>query len=199
VDNPVCGDEKRYKYHPMDRHASPCRADGGSGGMFSNSKEMNPVMFNWNKVFIGYCDGSSFSSKNPSVVVPSRQDGRVSYGGHFILDAIYDMLLNQHGLISGSDVVIAGSSAGGLSVVIHIDYLHHKITSRSKVSPKPVIVGVVDGGYFMDYPSLSGESKISGMYKDITATQNVTLNKACQVKHIANKEGKVHGLLPRAL
>ena len=76
-----------------------------------------------------------------------------------------------------SEVVISGSSAGGLAVLNHIDYLKHKIHTRSRT--KPVVVGIVDGGYFMDIPSISGESLINQVYKNIFLQQNVTVNHKC--------------------
>ena len=32
-----------------------CYADGGDSGMLSNSSDVNPLLYNWNKVFIGEC------------------------------------------------------------------------------------------------------------------------------------------------
>ena len=35
--------------------------DGGDNGMISDDATINPDMYNWNKVFINYCDGGSYS------------------------------------------------------------------------------------------------------------------------------------------
>lgn len=35
--------------------APVCYADGGFNGMISNSSNINPTLYNWNKVFINYC------------------------------------------------------------------------------------------------------------------------------------------------
>ena len=32
------------------------------GGIFSDNKTVNGEFYNWNVVYLGYCDGSSFSS-----------------------------------------------------------------------------------------------------------------------------------------
>ena len=140
-------------------------------------------------VILGYCDGSSFSSRKlEAVPVTSGADEKgeggvvhegqfVHYKGHYILDAVYDMFLVRHDMAQASEVVISGSSAGGLAVLNHIDYLKHKIHTRSRT--KPVVVGIVDGGYFMDVPSISGENMINQVYKNIFLQQNVTVNHKC--------------------
>ena len=148
-------------------------------------------MYNWNKIFVGYCDGGSFSGRSMDPVqVPGHGEGvMVHYGGSFILDAVYDMFLEQHKMKKASEVVISGSSAGGLAVMLHIDYLHHKISTRATNSP--LIIGLVDGGYFMDVPSLNGEQTFNQIYKDIYATQNVSINQKCVKEYAKDQEGYI--------
>lgn len=40
---------KKNNDHIHDK-SHPCFTDGGSKGMFSSSKDVNPIMYNWNKV-----------------------------------------------------------------------------------------------------------------------------------------------------
>lgn len=68
-------------------------------GMFSFSKDINPRMYNWNKIFIGYCDGSSFSGRREQPI-KFKSSGKVTnlyFKGHYVMDAVYDMFLNEHG------------------------------------------------------------------------------------------------------
>lgn len=113
-------------------------------------------MYNWNKIFIGYCDGGSFSGrkKDPYVFSKNGVKRNLYFKGHFILNAVYDMFLSDHNMNRASDVVISGSSAGGLAVILNLDFLANKIKARSSASP--VVVGVSDGGFFMDLPSIKG-------------------------------------------
>ena len=150
--------------------------------MFSFSSEINPVMYNWNKVYVGYCDGSSFSSRRPDsvpVVIGGKTipGASLHFKGNYILEAIYDMLLVQNNMNTASEVVISGSSAGGLSVILHIDALRHKIHTRSKT--KPFVTGVIDGGYFLDVPSIHGENRMHELYQNMYLNQNLTLNPFC--------------------
>ena len=188
IERPVC-DKEKYKYHPADRRAQPCHADGGSQGLFSFDQGVNPEMYNWNKIYVGYCDGSSFSSRKLKPVQVSTgadENGEngdamvgkfVYFQGHYILDAVYDMFLVQHGMMHAQEVVISGSSAGGLAVINHLDYLNNKITKRAQTDP--IVVGIVDGGYFMDVPSMGGTNLLSQVYKNIYLQQDVVVNHKC--------------------
>jgi O-palmitoleoyl-L-serine hydrolase len=166
----------------------------------SASPEINPLMYNWNKIFVGYCDGSSFSSENPFPVPVLGKDGDhlieneqhyIYYGGHFILDAVYEMFHRVHRMSTASDVVITGSSAGGLSVIMHIDYLRHKILTKNRAPKKPVVVGVIDGGFFMDVLSIKGQNLMRDVVKGIVAVQNITTNQKCWKNHHVDSTGAI--------
>jgi hypothetical protein len=51
-------------------------ADGGTAGMFNSDPAINPYFYNWNKVFIGYCDGASFAG---TVTAPVQVQGTPIY------------------------------------------------------------------------------------------------------------------------
>lgn len=48
----------------------------------------------------------------------------------------------------------SGSSAGGVSVFVNIDFLSKMIKMVAKTSP--TVVGIVDGSYFMDLKDFNG-------------------------------------------
>ena len=94
----------------------PCHADGGMHGLLSPDPAANPMTYNWNKVFIGYCDGASMGGNvDKPVPVPDSKDV-VFFRGRAILDAAYDKLLDKLDLNHATDVLVSGSSAGGLTV-----------------------------------------------------------------------------------
>lgn len=59
-------------------------------------------------------------------------------------------LLNNEGMNSAAEIVIAGCSAGGLGVYLGIDQIANIIHN---VSSKIIVRGLVDSGYFMEYSS----------------------------------------------
>ena len=111
-------------------------------------------------------------------------DGKRHYlhfKGRYILEAIYDIILRDYGMKKASEVVIrffsssirryakyifirlnmllpiinfSGSSAGGVSVFVNIDFLSKMIKMVAKTSP--TVVGIVDGSYFMDLKDFNG-------------------------------------------
>lgn len=76
------------------------------------------------------------------------------------------------------EIVISGSSAGGLAVFLNLDYLVKKIRDAIE-GDKPSIVGIADGGYFMDYPAIDGEMKLQPYYKEMYEVQNVSVDQGC--------------------
>jgi hypothetical protein len=44
------------------------------GGYFSSDPKVNALMWNWNKIFLIYCDGASFAGDNATVAVVKACD-----------------------------------------------------------------------------------------------------------------------------
>ena len=104
----------------------------------SSDESINPKMYNWNKIFVAYCDGASFSGSNTRAVTVPSFNGEVYFSGRFILTALYETLLSKFHMDEASDVIVSGSSAGGLTVFLHIDYIAELIKKRSWKYPRIV-------------------------------------------------------------
>ena len=119
-------------YFRLGDEDQPCHYDGGMHGILDTDAEINPMMYNWNKVYVGYCDGASFGGNVPRgsyVVGSDGKQEKIYYRGKIILDSVFDSLLQGRNMKSATDVVISGSSAGGLAVLQHIDYLNDKVNN----------------------------------------------------------------------
>jgi hypothetical protein len=124
------------------------------GSYFLNTSS-NPL-HDWNILFMKYCDGSSFSSMLPLAVPVTTQflnatsgealTAHVYYRGQRIHDALLDTFVRRHGLLEASDVVVAGCSAGGLSVYLHVDEVAARFTGRAGARVR----GLADSGFFVD-------------------------------------------------
>lgn len=114
---------------------------------FQNDERLNPLMHNWNKVYIHYCDGGSFSGNAEFTYKPtnSSTETKLYFKGKNIINAVFEDLKTNQGLYQATDVVISGSSAGGLTTFLHLDYIAEMLNPNSK------IVGLPDGGYFLDF------------------------------------------------
>jgi hypothetical protein len=48
-------------------------------GLLSYAPEENPLMYNWNKVYVGYCDGASFGGDvSDPVSLPDDPEKKVN-------------------------------------------------------------------------------------------------------------------------
>lgn len=94
--------------------------------------------------WLTYCDGSSFTSD----AVGPLQVGNVTIWnrGRANLDAYLELLDRETGFLAGAtEVVVSGTSAGGLATYLHTGY----IKSRLLHTPNRV-VALPDAGFFLD-------------------------------------------------
>lgn len=114
---------------------------------FQDDEKLNPLMHNWNKVYIHYCDGGSFSGNAELTYKPnnSSNETKLYFKGKKILNAVFEDLKANRGLNEATDVVISGGSAGGLATFLHLDHIRQILNPNSKV------VGLPDSGYFIDF------------------------------------------------
>lgn len=144
----------------------PATANLG-GGYFDNNPAVNPMMYNWNMVFMRYCDGGSFSGNNATVT--TYKGKKLYFRGMLILDAMLKDLLENRGLDKATDVVVSGCSAGGLASWLHTDKYRGIINKNAKV------VGLPDSGFFLDYeaPSKKYHSGMIWVFNQMNATAGV--------------------------
>ncbi len=109
---------------------SGCRCDGG--GYFSSSPIRNPLMHDWNQVFVNYLDGGSFSGNQSKPDQNSTGSSKIYYRGRRILDAVLDSLLTTQGMDGATDVVLSGCSAGGQAIFLQADYVASRLPPAAK-------------------------------------------------------------------
>jgi len=114
-----------------------------NSGYFSPDVNENPLMYNWNMVYLKYCDGGSFSGNNESAT--SYNNEKLYFRGFRVLTAMHQDLVASKNLNSASDVVISGCSAGGLATYLHVDWWRSLLPGSTRV------VGMPDSGFFLDF------------------------------------------------
>jgi hypothetical protein len=109
-------------------------------------------MYNWNHVFMRYCDGGSFSGSNATAEV--YKGTTLHWRGRHVREAIASHLFEEQSLAKATDLVVSGCSAGGLATFLHTDQW---CDALHKVNPSAKCVGLPDSGFFLDYqdPSVS--------------------------------------------
>eukprot|EP00931_Biecheleriopsis_adriatica_P065639 TRINITY_DN40131_c0_g1_i1.p1 TRINITY_DN40131_c0_g1~~TRINITY_DN40131_c0_g1_i1.p1 ORF type:complete len:433 (+),score=54.95 TRINITY_DN40131_c0_g1_i1:54-1301(+) len=144
--------------------------DNFGGDYGSGDPAKNPMMHDWNKVKLIYCDGGSFSGRNQS----AAED--LHFKGNFILDAIIDTLKEEYGLGHASDVVVSGGSAGGLATYLHVDQWRDNLPSST------FVVAMPDGGFFLDWAASKPATSLHSYAYELRADfhdANASVNKDC--------------------
>jgi O-palmitoleoyl-L-serine hydrolase len=123
-------------------------------GLLSDSPKSNPDFYNANHVVIPYCSSDLWSGDRES----SPETGGYEFRGRRILQAVVTDLQNKSlsgGISSAQNVLLAGTSAGGTGVMVHLDWLAAKLRGAK-------VRGVNDAGYIPaslpdipGYPSLN--------------------------------------------
>jgi len=117
------------------------------GHPFASSAESeNPLLWNWNHVFVRYCDGAYVSGHRAEPVVLNGTGIQLYYRGQDIFEAVLQDLTSRHHLAEASDVVFSGCSSGGISTFAHLDALAARLPGKARV------VGFADSGFYLDLP-----------------------------------------------
>lgn len=88
------------------------------GGILSPNPYENPYWHNANHVFVPYCSSDSWSGTR---VKPETRDGLRFMGSLIVRQVIADLIPLGLGHSQGADLLMAGSSAGGLGVMLNLD------------------------------------------------------------------------------
>ena len=147
-------------------------------------KEFNPDFYDWNHVFLPYCDGAFFSGdRDEPVIVDSTP---VYYRGHRILVAAFKDLLKTKGLDKATDVLISGDSAGAMATYYHADEIKSMLPSTTRFKMAPF------SGIFLDRPNAEGKVFFRDLFKHVSEMQNCThtLNAKCLEAYPGNESYK---------
>ena len=116
------------------------------GGILSADPEENPYFSDANHVFVPYCTSDSWSG----TASHRNKDGFTFMGRHIIREVIRQLSDYQQ-LQFGTELFLAGSSAGATGVLVNVDYV------ANLMSPHGVRVrGIVDSGWFLDNTAHGG-------------------------------------------
>jgi len=136
-------------------------------GILSNSCNNNYRFCNWNVLYLQYCDGSSFLG---DAVIPVQFKNACLYSrGKRILSAFMDEAIGTYIKVNSTKkVVVIGSSAGGLAVILNAHYIASKIPDGIRVE------FVSDAGVFVDVRCFDDSKIFSRWMKALYTYYNVS-------------------------
>uniref|UniRef100_M1BA61 Pectin acetylesterase n=1 Tax=Solanum tuberosum TaxID=4113 RepID=M1BA61_SOLTU len=134
-------------------------------GILSNLPQFNPDFYNWNRVKVGYCDGSSFTGDVQAVNPITNLHFR---GARVFLAVMEDLLAK--GMKNAENAILSGCSAGGLTSILHCDSFKALLPMGAKVKC------FSDAGYFIDAKDISGAPHIEEYFRDVVSLHGSAKN-----------------------
>lgn len=116
------------------------------GDILSQSPAENPDFYNWHRVHVGYCDGSSYTGDVEGVDRVTND----TYRGARIFDALMEHFQAQ-GMKNAKNAILSGNSAGGLATLIHCDRFRALFPSTTRVKC------LADSSYFINDEKMKGD------------------------------------------
>jgi len=115
-----------------------CGGPGLCRDGFSRHPQRNPLLHDWNHVYVRYCDGGYFTANHSA--------SGLHFRGAEILSSVLDDLSRQHGMHMATDIVISGCSAGGIAVWANVDWVsqHPAVPKAARFSGFPI------EGFYLD-------------------------------------------------
>ena len=144
-------------------------------GYFSSMQEYNPNFWNWNKIYIRYCDGSNHQGY---VKDPIDHNGtKLWFRGFNNTFGVLQYARQNLGLFDAEEIIISGGSAGGQATYVWAPFLQDFFPKRIR------LMGIADAGLFLDvYNPLAQCNLNRNLNKKVayyTNSQNLELFEKC--------------------
>lgn len=151
-------------------------------GINSPDPSVNPDFYDWNLVWVVYCDGASFTGNRERPLI-SDSGETIYLRGKRVLNAIVNDLLYNRDFKLAKAIILTGSSAGSMTAMFQADFIASKF-------PKTIPVRVLsDAGFFIDTAPIGGKN-LGSIFKRVYELQNSSagLNQDC-VRDIGMEDG----------
>ncbi|XP_050720210.1 palmitoleoyl-protein carboxylesterase NOTUM-like [Eriocheir sinensis] len=113
-----------------------------AGGVLSPNPEDNPHWWTANHVLVPYCSSDSWAGTKRA----EEGSGSWSFLGSVIVEQVVAALL-QHNFTHGHKLILAGSSAGGVGVLVNVDRVAQQL---ARLGVRGEVRAVADSGWFLD-------------------------------------------------
>ena len=142
--------------------------------LLSASKIENPTFYKYTHVLVPYCSSDLWLGlkTNPNYPFHFVNDSTVdnfSFRGHTIFRSVFLDLLEQYNLSRAEEIILAGSSAGGIGVVNHADWVLNHFIKTKGLNAK--LKTIIDSGWFINFQD-SLEARIRAGF---TSFANISL------------------------
>lgn len=110
----------------------PTHANYDDGYMSTNEKT-NPLAYNWNTVYIKYCDGAAHGGDNSTTVKAGKYE--LHFRGRRNMMAVFDELIANYSFNSATDVLVSGCSAGCYIIIycVSLFFVHDTVYAQIRI------------------------------------------------------------------
>ena len=126
--------------------------------LLSSNPEENPLFFNYTHVLVPYCSQDAFLANRTNPVRTDFSTGfnmgadNFMYKGREIFYSIIKDLLTRRGMSNAKRIVLAGSSAGGIGILNHLQWVQKMLNSTSAIrDPPPELFVIIDSSWFITF------------------------------------------------
>jgi len=162
-------------------------------GILSTSEMDNPFLHKSNMVFIPYCSSDLWSgtAKNVDLI----ENKKLNFMGSKILQHTIRVLARKFNLLQANQVFVAGSSAGGLGVLLNVDRIQRYLKSEQSGA---IVKGIADSAWYLPPErtdekdcSSSGRCSMVEMIKKGLNLWRSRVNEACETdqKQLIGRDG----------
>ncbi|XP_019163135.1 PREDICTED: pectin acetylesterase 8-like [Ipomoea nil] len=109
------------------------------GNLLSENPNENLDFYNWNRVYVAYCDGSSYTSDANEV----DRATNLTYRGAKVFYALMEDF-KAKGMGMAKNAIFSGNSAGGVAMILHCDHFRALLPSTIRIKY------LADSSYFID-------------------------------------------------
>ncbi|KAK8639903.1 hypothetical protein V6N13_138269 [Hibiscus sabdariffa] len=135
----------------------------GFSGFLGSKQKTNPDFYDWNRIKVRYCDGSSLTG---DAVDPANN---LFFRGHLIFEAIVADLLGK-GMNKAKNAILSGCSAGGLAAILNCDRF------RDLLPPTTKVKCLSDAGFFIHAKDVAGGQNIEDFYSQVATLHGSVKN-----------------------
>jgi len=129
--------------------------------ILSTSSYYNPVFHSYNHVLIPYCSSDSWIGMSDNyhlakganftfVFQPNNKENQFTFRGRAIFRSVIQDLMDHHGFVQPDLVVLSGSSAGGVGVLNHAEWVEQQIGAGE-------LRTIIDSSWFINFHGVINE------------------------------------------
>lgn len=147
---------------------------------FAGDIEKNKQFYNWHRFLIPYCDGTGNQGHIEYPIKETEKGKDLYFRGYKNTVEAFKFIFTHVDLDTLDKVVLSGCSSGGWSVLNWMSTIENFL---EKVNTKTVLLGIMNGGFFLGYDNLITEDndfllKFKNMYS-FANNESPAVNRRC--------------------